>query len=377
MATIKLGDRVVSDRCERLTEGEGPPFAAERAPVFRPICSGDKVSAIQRARTRATFGWEKAHRYSVRFAQAIKLARCGEPGPGQCSAGRRRPDVPSIRSGDKVVRNSHSRPGQGQVGRRRTGIPSIKVRSVVCPRDARRSRGQTKFHLSHRPKNLASEEFDTMHAPTPPDTPLAQFFQLVPDGLPPRRADKSVGGVIPARALRYCEAITSASAFGWYVFLPMNFKVVWDGHDMLWTYPGVDEWLPLTRDAVQYPGFREHFDQHAPEDVRGGPRCLSCRRRSSRASCKSGPAASPRLRRAGSLLVRGVANLSKSPVLPDAGRHHRNRHLVRPAVRQRPPAQDRRPHRVPRRRPLPAGPAGPKGILRQQIPTEFLCEKPG
>ena len=72
-----------------------------------------------------------------------------------------------------------------------------------------------------------------MHAPTPPDTPLAQFFQLVPDGLPPRRADKSVGGVIPARALRYCEAITSASAFGWYVFLPMNFKVVWDGHDML------------------------------------------------------------------------------------------------------------------------------------------------
>jgi hypothetical protein len=108
-----------------------------------------------------------------------------------------------------------------------------------------------------------------MHPPTPPDTPLAQFFQLVPDGLPPRRADKSVGGVIPARALRYCEAITSASAFGWYVFLPMNFKVVWDGHDMLWTYPGVDEWLPLTRDAVQYPGFRERFDRHAPADVRG------------------------------------------------------------------------------------------------------------
>ena len=108
-----------------------------------------------------------------------------------------------------------------------------------------------------------------MHTPAPPDTPLAQFFQLVPDGMPPRRADKSVGGVIPARALRYCEAITSASAFGWYVFLPMNFKVVWDGHDMLWTYPGVDEWLPLTRDAVQYPGFREHFDRHAPADVVG------------------------------------------------------------------------------------------------------------
>ncbi len=102
-----------------------------------------------------------------------------------------------------------------------------------------------------------------------PSRPLVEFFQLVPEGLPPRRADKSVSGVIPARALRYCQAITSASGFGWYVFLPINFKVVWDGHDMLWTYDGVDEWLPLTRDAVQYPGFRQHFDEHAPAEIRG------------------------------------------------------------------------------------------------------------
>jgi len=51
--------------------------------------------------------------------------------------------------------------------------------------------------------------------------PFVEFFQLVPTSNVPRRADKSVGGVIPARALRYCEAITSASAFGWYVFLPI------------------------------------------------------------------------------------------------------------------------------------------------------------
>jgi hypothetical protein len=99
--------------------------------------------------------------------------------------------------------------------------------------------------------------------------PLVEFFQLVPNARPPRRADRSVGGVIPARALRYCEAITSASAFGWYVFLPLSFKVVWDGHDMLWTYDGVDEWLPLTRDAVQYPRFREQFDKIAPPEARG------------------------------------------------------------------------------------------------------------
>ncbi len=215
-----------------------------------------------------------------------------------------------------------------------------------------------------------------MHAPTPPDTPLAQFFQLVPDGLPPRRADKSVGGVIPARALRYCEAITSASAFGWYVFLPMNFKVVWDGHDMLWTYPGVDEWLPLTRDAVQYPGFREHFDRHAPADVRGfSPPFLSPSIQPGQLQIWTGCVA--KTAPGWSLLVRGVANLSKSPsyqmlegiIETDTwfGPLFDNVRLLKTDV----PIEFRS------RRPLPAGPAGPQGVLRRQIPTEFLCEKPG
>ncbi len=144
-----------------------------------------------------------------------------------------------------------------------------------------------------------------------PDGPLVQFFQMVPGGFPPRRADKSVGGVIPARALRYCEAITSASAFGWYVFLPMNFKVVWDGHDMLWTYPGVDEWLPLTRDAVQYPGFSQQFDQYAPPDVRGfSPTFLAPSIQSGQLQIWTGCIA--KTAPGWSFLVRGVANLSHS-----------------------------------------------------------------
>src|SRR5262245_7752383 len=108
-----------------------------------------------------------------------------------------------------------------------------------------------------------------MNADAFPDQRLIEFFQLVPNARPPRRADRAVGGVIPARALRYCEALTSASAFGYYVFLPLSFKIVWDGHEMLWTYDGAAEWMPLTRDAVQYPGFREQFDGAAPEDARG------------------------------------------------------------------------------------------------------------
>jgi len=141
--------------------------------------------------------------------------------------------------------------------------------------------------------------------------PLVQFYQMVPDGLPPRRADKAVGGIIPARALRYCEAITSASAFGWYVFLPISFKVVWDGHDMLWTYPGVDEWLPLTRDAVQYPGFSQQFDECAPPDVRGfSPPFLSPSIQPGQLQVWTGCIA--KTAPGWSLLVRGVANLSQS-----------------------------------------------------------------
>ena len=150
-----------------------------------------------------------------------------------------------------------------------------------------------------------------MLAVTSFDGPLVQFFQMVPNGLPPRRADKSVGGVIPARALRYCEAITSASAFGWYVFLPMSFKVVWDGHDMLWTYPGVDQWLPLTRDAVQYPGFSQQFDQYAPSDVRGfSPTFLAPSIQPGQLQIWTGCIA--KTAPGWSLLVRGVANLSHS-----------------------------------------------------------------
>jgi hypothetical protein len=141
------------------------------------------------------------------------------------------------------------------------------------------------------------------------DSPLVEFFQLVANRRLPRRADRSVGGILPTRALRYCEAITSASAFGWYVFLPLTFKVVFDGRDMLWTYEGVDEWLPLTRDAVQYPHFSEQFDQIAPANVRGfSPPFLTPSVRPGGLQVWTGCIA--KTAPGWSLLVRGVANLS-------------------------------------------------------------------
>jgi len=140
--------------------------------------------------------------------------------------------------------------------------------------------------------------------------PLVEFFQLVSTARPPRRADRAVGGIIPTRAFRYCEAITSASGFGWYIFLPMSFKVMWDGHDILWTYDGVSEWLPLSG-AAQYPNFSSHFDEHAPAHSQGfSPSFLARSVQPGGLQIWTGCIA--RTAPGWSLLVRGVANLPKS-----------------------------------------------------------------
>ena len=48
------------------------------------------------------------------------------------------------------------------------------------------------------------------------------FYRAIPQSVEPMRADRSALGVIPTAAFQYCEALTSASAFGWYVFPPMT-----------------------------------------------------------------------------------------------------------------------------------------------------------
>ena len=98
-------------------------------------------------------------------------------------------------------------------------------------------------------------------------SPLVSFFKLIPDCPSPQRADRSAGGTLPTRAFRYCEAITTASAFGWYVFPPIGFSFLFDGTDILWTYDGAEECYPLS--SAQFPGFSSHFDERAPADVRG------------------------------------------------------------------------------------------------------------
>lgn len=93
------------------------------------------------------------------------------------------------------------------------------------------------------------------------------FYSLLPGARPPQRADRSGAGSLPTRAFRYCEPVRTGSAFGYYVFPPIDFSVIWDGHNIVWTYAGGEEWLPLQK--AQFPNFAAHFDAGAPEEIKG------------------------------------------------------------------------------------------------------------
>ena len=99
-----------------------------------------------------------------------------------------------------------------------------------------------------------------------PQSVICRFYRLIPGAPEPRRADRSADGTLPTRGYRYCEAVTSASGFGWYMYPPLNFSLIWDGVEVAWTYEGAEGWYPLR--GAQFPGFREIFEEVAPDSVK-------------------------------------------------------------------------------------------------------------
>jgi hypothetical protein len=139
---------------------------------------------------------------------------------------------------------------------------------------------------------------------------MVSFFRVIPSAAPPQRADRSAGGTLPTRAFRYCDAITTASAFGWWVFPPISFSLIFDGTEVMWTFEGSKTWYPLSN-AAQFPGFAAHFDTMAPADVRGySPPFLTAFMEPGIVQIWSGLIArtAPGL----SLLIRPVANFARS-----------------------------------------------------------------
>jgi hypothetical protein len=102
--------------------------------------------------------------------------------------------------------------------------------------------------------------------------PIVEFYKLIQDGRPPKRADRSAAGYLPSRAMRYCDALSSATGYGYWVFPATDLQFIWDGERISWAYGANDEWLPLSETAsgaVQFPDFEEQFDAAAPEEMRG------------------------------------------------------------------------------------------------------------
>jgi len=97
--------------------------------------------------------------------------------------------------------------------------------------------------------------------------PRCQFFRFFHDARPPQRADRFSSGTLPMRAAQYCDAITSASSFGWWLFCPVDAYVVWDGRSIVWSADGED--YQAVDDCVHFPGFPEAWNAEAPEHLAG------------------------------------------------------------------------------------------------------------
>jgi hypothetical protein len=101
---------------------------------------------------------------------------------------------------------------------------------------------------------------------TPPASPVVTFYRMVDQAPAPLRADRSALGSLPTRAYRHCDAVGTASGFGWHIHPPCDLDLLWDGSQIHWTTAGLGEWLPLG--AAQFPRFRSRFDAAAPPAVK-------------------------------------------------------------------------------------------------------------
>ena len=94
---------------------------------------------------------------------------------------------------------------------------------------------------------------------------IATFHRVFPAAAPPLRADKSALGTLPTAAFQYCEAVRTASTYGWYIFPPMDVRLMWDGVEVYCSIDG--KWQQLS--GIHTQEFMEYWDANAPTDLKG------------------------------------------------------------------------------------------------------------
>lgn len=99
------------------------------------------------------------------------------------------------------------------------------------------------------------------HEP-PPSTNFRKAYLKAPDLT---RAEHSAVGTMPAAAFQYCEAMRTASAFGWYIYPPKDIHLMFDGKEIF--YYEEDQWFPVK--SVNFEDdFRSYWNSSAPADLR-------------------------------------------------------------------------------------------------------------
>jgi hypothetical protein len=94
-------------------------------------------------------------------------------------------------------------------------------------------------------------------------TPAVTFYRLYPAANDPRRAPRDAHGTLPHRAVQYCDAVTAACSYGWWVFSPLDALLMWDGHTIYWG--NGEGWEPV-EDTACFPGWPDGFD--APDHAK-------------------------------------------------------------------------------------------------------------
>jgi hypothetical protein len=144
--------------------------------------------------------------------------------------------------------------------------------------------------------------------------PFVSFFQLYPNTPPPQRADKTLFGSLPLRAVRGCEPVTSASGFGWHIFPPFDFSVMWDGSNLYYKLDsGNTSWQRFR--TVALPGFADELVKSAPETLHKLARFPFLTRGTETGLVQLWTGLAVKTQPGWSILVRPPVNLPRDPAL--------------------------------------------------------------
>src|SRR5215469_8684546 len=93
---------------------------------------------------------------------------------------------------------------------------------------------------------------------------ILEFFRLIRQTRPAKRAERAAAGYLPSRGLRYCDALTSATGYGYWVFPPLDIRLIWDGEQIFWSYGPDESWLPLSGTESGVVHDPAYTDAYAP-----------------------------------------------------------------------------------------------------------------